>query len=322
MMEKTPGLESQIAGSLWGAVVGDALGVPAEFRSRQDLALNPIVTMTGNGTHHQPPGTWSDDSSLIFCTLESLLECNHLVAQDMAERFLRWLRRGYWTPYGEVFDLGIATRQALARFAEGRPVARCGGREEFDNGNGSLMRLIPVSLWVCNTTPEEAVASSHLASIITHAHPRSQMVCGFFTIIVRGLYQQLSPLDALKQAWSQAEALYSTDEEFHKEWPSLHQMHPDILPHMSEAEVPSSGYCVHTLEAAVWTLLHTTSFEECVLRAVNLGEDTDTTGCVAGALAGLVYGIEAVPAHWTRALARHEDVTEIISRFTERITRR
>nr|WP_256199276.1 ADP-ribosylglycohydrolase family protein [Verrucomicrobium spinosum] len=121
MMEKTPGLESQIAGSLWGAVVGDALGVPAEFRSRQDLAQNPIVTMTGNGTHHQPPGTWSDDSSLIFCTVESLLECNHLVAQDMAERFLRWLRRGYWTPYGEVFDLGIATRQALARFAEGAP---------------------------------------------------------------------------------------------------------------------------------------------------------------------------------------------------------
>ncbi|WP_082407929.1 ADP-ribosylglycohydrolase family protein [Verrucomicrobium spinosum] len=126
------------------------------------------------------------------------------------------------------------------------------------------------------------------------------MVCGFFTIIVRGLYQQLSPLEALKQAWSQAEALYSTDEEFHNEWPALHKMHPDILPHMSESEVPSSGYCVHTLEAAVWTLLHTTNFEECVLRAVNLGEDTDTTGCVAGALAGLTYGIEAVPAQWTR----------------------
>lgn len=315
-------MESQIAGSLWGAVVGDALGVPVEFRTRADLALNPVTTMQGPGTHHQPPGTWSDDSSLIFCTLESLLECNHLVAQDMAERFLRWLRRGYWTPYGEVFDLGIATRQALARFAEGRPLARCGGREEFDNGNGSLMRLIPVSIWVCQTTPEEAIASSHLASIITHAHPRSQMVCGFFTLMVRGLYQRLTPQKALQQAWEQAQALYSNEEEFQSEWPALHRMHPDILPQLTEPEVRSTGYCVHTLEASIWCLLHTLTFEQCVLRAVNLGEDTDTTGCVAGALAGLRYGLDQVPAQWAKALARQDDLIDIIGKFTERIARR
>jgi ADP-ribosylglycohydrolase len=322
MMEKTSWLESQISGSLWGAVIGDALGVPVEFRSREHLRDAPVREMTGPGTHQQPPGTWSDDSSLLFCTLESLLECNHLVAQDLADRFLRWLRRGYWTPYGEVFDVGIATRQALARFAEGRPPVRCGGREEFDNGNGSLMRMVPVSIWVWQLTPEEALQSSHLASTITHAHPRSQIVCGFFTLFVRGLLQGLAPQPALAVAWEQAAAAYLVDPDFQGEWPALQRLHPSVLPFLLEAEIHSTGYCVHTLEAAIWCLLHSTGFEECMLKAVNLGEDTDTVACVTGALAGLQYGIDAVPGRWATALARKEDVDAIIHKFTLRMTHR
>ncbi|HSJ04924.1 MAG: ADP-ribosylglycohydrolase family protein [Verrucomicrobium sp.] len=315
-------MESQISGALWGAVIGDALGVPVEFRSREELAANPVGEMRGHGTHQQPPGTWSDDSSLLLCTMESLLECNHLVAQDMAERFLRWLRRGYWTPYGEVFDLGIATRQALARFAEGRPPTRCGGKDEFDNGNGSLMRMLPVSLWMRGTTPEEAIAASHLASMITHAHPRSQLACGFYTLYVRGLLQELEPIPALRQTWQQAETLYANHEDFHQEWPQFKRLHPDVLPDLGEPEVKSTGYCIHTLESSIWCLIHTADFESCVLRAVNLGEDTDTTGCVAGGLAGLRYGLASVPGTWAGALARKEDVAEIIQNYTHRVMHR
>lgn len=322
MMEMRPLLESQIRGSLWGAVVGDALGVPVEFQPRQALVQSPVTAPLGGGTHGQPPGTWSDDASLIFCTIESLLECNHLVAKDMAERFLRWLRHGYWTPYGEVFDVGIATRQALARFAEGRPLSRCGGREEFDNGNGSLMRLLPVALWTCNTTPEEAIASAHLASTVTHAHPRSQMVCGYYTLLVRGLYQGLTPLKALQQAWHHAEVLYQNEEEFAPEWPHLRRLSPEILPALPEDQIQSSGYCIHTLEASIWCLLQTGDFQSCVLKAVNLGEDTDTTGSVTGALAGLVYGEETVPTAWMNGLARKEDITEIVSAFAQRLIHR
>lgn len=319
MMANSRWLESQITGALWGAVAGDALGVPVEFKSREHLQSAPVTDMQGYGSHDQPAGTWSDDSSLILCTMESLLECNGLDTKDMAGRFLRWLRNARWTPYGEVFDIGIATRQALARFAEGKPPERCGGREEFDNGNGSLMRILPVVLWFTHVSTRAALEATHQVSMITHAHPRSQMVCGFYTLLVRALIAYKTPREALEEAWWEAEAFYATHEEFQAEWPKLARMHPEILPSLPEDEIQSSGYCVHTLEASMWCLLHHDSYSAAVLHAVNLGEDTDTTGSVTGALAGLQFGFTALPETWLQTLARQDDLSTIIGKFSGRI---
>ena len=133
----------RILGALWGALVGDALGVPVEFLNRALLKSKPVTGMREFGTHQQPAGTWSDDSSLLLCTVESLVACQHLDGKDLGDRFVRWERDGHWTPRGAVFDIGVATSQALSRIAMGESPEEAGGADEYSNGNGSLMRIIP-----------------------------------------------------------------------------------------------------------------------------------------------------------------------------------
>jgi ADP-ribosylglycohydrolase len=319
MMGKDGRMKSQIMASLWGAATGDALGVPVEFRPRRELAADPVTGMRGQGMHKQPAGTWSDDTSMTLCTIESLLASDGVDTTDLAERFVRWLVEAHWTAHGAVFDIGIATRQALARFAEGRKPELCGGRQEYDNGNGSLMRMLPVSLWVRSGAIEEALGLVHRVSRITHAHPRSQMVCGFYSLLVWALLDGAAPLDALSQAWQQAEQEYKFHEDFESNWSYLQRLSPDVMPTLAEADIRSSGYCLHTIEASVWCLLRGADFSSTVLAAVNLGEDTDTTASVTGSLAGLHFGMDQVPVDWMEALARREDLETIFTQFTERL---
>lgn len=320
-MMKSRTLESQITGALWGAVVGDALGVPVEFMKREEIAANPVTGMRGHGTHDQPAGTWSDDSSLLICTAESLLSSNTLNTRDMATRFRRWLLDGHWTPHGQVFDLGIAVRQALARFCAGKPPERCGGREEFDNGNGSLMRILPASLWFLTAHSSSELDTVHRVSSITHAHPRAMMACGFFTLMVRALFAGKSPSEAHCSAWEQAQAYYTHHEDFMGEWPHFARLDPATLSNLPESEIRSSGYCIHTLETAIWCLLHAENFEQAVLRAVNFGEDTDTNGSVTGALAGLHFGYCSIPESWLEILARRQEIKALFQVFATRLRR-
>ncbi|MEO8353877.1 MAG: ADP-ribosylglycohydrolase family protein, partial [Chthoniobacteraceae bacterium] len=162
-------------GALWGSLVGDALGVPVEFLSREAVRKNPVHGMRGFGTHNQPPGTWSDDSSLLLCTVESLAHRGGFDATDLGQRFVRWESEGHWTPHGRVFDIGIATSQALSRLAMGTAPEQSGGSDEYSNGNGSLMRIAPIALWFDNLPPNDLAATVHRASALTHRHPRSQM---------------------------------------------------------------------------------------------------------------------------------------------------
>ena len=309
-------------GSLWGAIAGDALGVPVEFRSRAELCASPVTTMTGHGMHQQPMGTWSDDGSLLLCTLESLQECEAVDTLDMAERYHRWLVEGHWTAHGTVFDIGIATRQALARFSEGKRPEHCGGRQEYDNGNGSLMRMLPVSLWLRDAEVEEALEATHRVSRITHAHPRTLMVCGFYTLIVRALLEGAKPREALTDAWNRARQYYTGHEDFAGQWDHLQRLDPAVLPTLTEDQIRSTGYSIHTLEASIWCLLQEGICPEIILRAVNLGEDTDTTACVTGGLAGLCFGVEEVPATWIEVLARKDDLGPVFQGFASRLLSR
>ncbi|RBP44351.1 ADP-ribosylglycohydrolase [Roseimicrobium gellanilyticum] len=305
--------------SLWGAAVGDALGVPVEFRGRAELATSPVTGMQGYGTHDQPPGTWSDDTSLTLCTIESLLTCEEVDTRDMAERFHRWLVEGLWTAHGQVFDIGIATRQALARFSEGRKPELCGGRQEYDNGNGSLMRMLPVSLWVRDAGVEQALPLVHRVSRITHGHSRTQMVCGYYSLLVWALLEGATPAAALEQAWHQAEEEYKFHEDFEMNWPHLQRLSPSVLPRLEVRDIHSSGYCIHTIEAAVWCLLRGKDFSNTVSSAVNLGDDTDTTACVTGTLAGLHFGLEQIPATWIDQLARRQELDTLFTQFSARL---
>jgi len=162
---------NKILGGLFGLCIGDALGVPFESCSRDELKKNPVTTMVGYGVHNQPAGTWSDDSSLTFCLADSL--CQGFNLDDIAGKFCKWLYEGYWTPYGKTFGVGNTTRQAISRLTKGVNPEEAGGKSEYSNGNGSLMRILPLAYYLENAEAPKKFEIIHQLSSITHAHPRS-----------------------------------------------------------------------------------------------------------------------------------------------------
>jgi ADP-ribosylglycohydrolase len=302
--------KDRIFGGLWGSLVGDALGVPVEFRDRATVQANPVKDMREYGSHHQPRGTWSDDSSMILCTIDSLLNHEFSLA-DMGDRFVRWMNDGLWTAHGDVFDMGGTTATALLHIARGISADQAGGRSVESNGNGSLMRILPAVLRFAGEPIESSSSRLEKVSAITHGHARSRMACVFYGMMVRQLLLGRQSQEALDLARSEFSGLYERSAEF------SHFRHilEDDLVSLPEEEVVSTGYVLHTLHASLWCLLTTQTFQDCVLRAVNLGGDTDTTGCVAGGLAGVAYGINSIPSDWIHQLARRGDVDCLFHEF-------
>ncbi len=300
---------SRVLGGMIGLVVGDALGVPVEFESRETLKTDPVTRMRGHGTHNQPPGTWSDDSSLALVTLESLLSGYDL--GNICERFHRWLFRGYMTPHGKAFDVGHTTREAIFRYASGKVSPEdCGGTDEHNNGNGSIMRILPVSLYASRADEETLIARSCEVSRITHGHIRAQLCCAFYSLVVKAAMQGYDVRAARAYA-ARSLAPRLPDEERHR----FRRLTDGSVQDEPEERIQSSGYVLHTLEASIWCCSQYEGFEQSVLAAVNLGGDTDTTGSVTGGLAGVVHGIEQIPQSWIEALARRQDVWNLVEAF-------
>lgn len=310
---------------LIGLCVGDALGVPVEFQSRQNLTLNPVTTMMGYGTHNQPVGTWSDDSSLAFCLAESL--CKNYDLKDIGKLFVRWKEEEYMTPHGKVFDIGIATSQALQRFKNSNNPYISGGRSEEDNGNGSLMRILPIIFLVKDLPIEKRFQIVKDISSITHAHTRSVLGCFIYVeyalVLMKGeeKYKALSIMQETVNQFLNINAIASE-----KEMGLYNRiLQNDTIPYdcssidsYFEAEIFSSGYVIHTLEASIWCFLKTSSYTESVLKAVNLGKDTDTTGCVTGGLAGLYYGYENIPEDWKNVIAKRKEIENLAERLNRK----
>lgn len=304
----------QVVGGLVGAAVGDALGVPVEFRSREALERDPVTGMRGYGTHRQPPGTWSDDTSLMLCTAESLLARGGFDPADMGARFVRWMREAHWTPWGTVFDIGGTTRAAISRLARGGDPLLAGGAAESDNGNGSLMRILPIALWFAGAPTGELLERAHQASCLTHRHPRSQLACGIYCLTAAAIVRGLDPPSACQHATQEALAHYQGDP-WSAEIPHFQRVLSGEIASVPQASVRSGGYVVETLEASIWCVLHSGSFAEAVLKAVNLGGDTDTTATVTGGLAGIHYGVHAIPGEWRAQLARSDEVCRLATHF-------
>ena len=300
----------RIEGGILGSLVGDALGVPVEFSQRPERQSDPVMNMRSYGCWSQPPGTWSDDGALLLCTAESLLNGVDL---DLAGRnYLRWWQSGHFAARGEVFDIGVATERALLRISEGELAARAGGITELDNGNGALMRILPLALRFPSAAPAALIGLAGDFSAITHGHARSRLACGLLCLVAQGLARGETALDA----WRQAVACFNTAAIF----PAAEATYfsrvcsPDF-PNTGEDAINSTGYVIDTLEAALWSLLQGGSFSDITLRAVNLGGDTDTTGCVAGGLAGVLHGRSAIPAVWLKTLPQHEGLNALLPAF-------
>ena len=311
--------EDAVKSAMFGLVVGDALGVPVEFQSREEMDQDPVTGMRAFGTHHQPAGTWSDDSSMALCLLESLT--HGINYDDMMSRFIRWAEEGYMTAHNDVFDMGIATQQALAKYKWGTPPLECGGTGTYDNGNGSLMRILPMALYLHRTMgPEfprrpEACQIIHNASALTHAHLISLIACDIYCSVANELLcGRDSPAD-IQNGIAAAKEICSSLPDIAPQLAEFKRVDGNVLHSLPRAEIRGSGYVVHTLEAALWCLLHSDSYQTCVLEAVNLGEDTDTVGAVAGGLAGIQYGLGEIPTEWLDVIAKRAEIETLCQAF-------
>lgn len=301
--------KNQILGGIVGAIVGDALGVPVEFMSRKNLIECPVEDMREYGTHNQPKGTWSDDSSMILCTIDSLL--NDLDYQDLGERFCKWLEDGYWTPYGEVFDIGRTTFSSILLMQSGRAALESGMNGEYDNGNGSLMRILPLAFYLYDIEQEKRVDIVAKVSSLTHSNEISTFACYLYVEYAIGLLEGLSK----KQAYSKIQKIKG----YGCRWDAFRRIQNGDISTFRIEDIYSSGYVIHSLEAALWCFITTSSYKECVLKAVNLGDDTDSLACIAGGLAGIFYGLNKIPVEWINSIARKNDILKICDEFIDKI---
>ena len=299
---------------IMGVVVGDALGCPVQFESREEVARHPVTGMRGYGTFNLPEGSWTDDSSLTIALLESIRRVGEIDLGDIMENFMKWLYDGEFTPYGESYDIGRGTMQAINRYKKNRKAKKCGGDEEWNNGNGSLMRIMPACLY-CSVmessgmySDRDAIDVIHSVGGLTHAHIRSNIACGLYFFMAKYiLFREGSLQERIQEGLTQGFAFYESylaDKENLHYYDRLKDL--EAFKSLPADKIKSTGYVVDALEAAVWSLITTDSFDQALLKAVNLGDDTDTVGAIAGGLAGLYYGYDSIPEDWLSAIKRRE----------------
>jgi len=315
-MSATPSAQpEQIRSALFGLAVGDALGVPVETKSRSTLKRNPVTGMRGYGKYNQPSGTWSDDSSLAFCLADTLSEGVNL--KKIAQNFIRWESEGFWSARGTVFDVGIATTKAINRLKRGIKPELAGGKNEESNGNGSLMRILPMLFYIKDKPLKEQFELTRQVSSITHAHIHSVVACFYYLEFAQLLIKPMGKFEVyntLKQKF--IGDLDSLGVDLDELEPFDRLLIDDIIA-LDVDEIESGGYVVDTLESSIWCLLTTESYGSAVLKAVNLGGDTDTTAAVTGGLAGLLYGYNEIPKDWIEVLARKDDIADLCRRLSD-----
>lgn len=251
----------------------------------------------------------------MLCSLHSLL-LPRLDLADMGARFVRYVDEAYMTPHGSVFDIGGTTARSISRLKRGVSPPEAGGTEDRDNGNGSLMRIMPVALRFLGASDEEILDAAHKVSGLTHRHPRSQLACGYFCLLLRQLLAGHSPAIAYARTNQLAARLYQ-GAPWQDELSHFGRVLSGAVPGLSRDQISGGGYVVHTLEASIWCLLRHPCFDAAVFAAINLGDDTDTTACVTGALAGVALGLGAIPTAWRAAMARHDELADWFRRFAE-----
>ena len=306
---------------LMGLAVGDALGVPYERFTLEEMRREPCVGMRGGGAHRQPAGTWSDDTSMALCIADSL-GTKGVDPDDVMKKFSAWNNRCQYTATGAVFDVGTTCRRGIRNFDLGAPPELCGDYTENGNGNGGLMRTFPVALYACLQMDnlDDMLGLVHSYSALTHGHPVGLICCGLYALFIREWLsrgQGETALDVMERAIEKGRAHYAAMGGGFEEAINRTGLFfsAKALKAKTEEQLSTFGYVINTWNIAVWSLLNTDNYRDCVLKAVNLGGDADTNAAVAGSLAGFIYGCEDIPEEWLETLQNRQ----LIERFAYRL---
>jgi len=298
--------QNRFRGCLLGLAVGDAIGTTVEFKPRGSFA--PVTDMVGGGPFRLKPGQWTDDTSLALCLAESLIEKQGFDAQDQMERYVRWYREGHLSSTGRCFDIGNATSSALRRFEQtGEPFS--GSTDPHSAGNGSIMRLAPIPMFYHSET-DQAIRYAGESSRTTHGTQECVDACRLYALML------VKALDGK----SKEEILLGHDNTMllPRRFPAkVYDIAYGGYTTKIEAEIRGSGYVVESLEAALWCFHRTDTFRDAILRAVNLGDDADTTAAVCGQIAGAYYGESGIPASWLEKVYMRDEITEMADRLRE-----
>ncbi|MBC1604169.1 ADP-ribosylglycohydrolase family protein [Paenilisteria rocourtiae] len=306
-------ISKRLRPTLYGGIIGDAIGVPVEFMRRDTFFVND---MTGYGTYNQPPGTWSDDTSLTLCLIKNILENG--TTKELMDKFVAYGESGYCTPYGKMFDIGNTTVESIMKYRRGVSPHECGGTSEMDNGNGAIMRISPL-VFLLYTEPDfiKRVGVIKAYTEITHAHPRAIVGSIICIELLLGLYHDHSLQKSLQDIYQAFQENYRENHPYIREIVHFERIFSDDFFNIERSEILSGGYVVHTLEAAIWSFGNSSTFRDAIIKSVNLGADTDTVASITGSLAGMYFKMDEIPEGWLNQIAVKEEVDIIINAFDQ-----
>jgi len=290
-------IEEKFRGWLLGLAVGDALGAPYEFQAPGQFIASQV--MIGGGVHGNPPGCWTDDTSMALCLAESLIELDGFNAQNQLERYVRWWNEGHFSSTGKCFDIGGHTRKALTDFLETGITRR--RENEREAGDGTIMRLAPVPLFYARDSAKAMWMASE-SSYVTHGAKEAADACAYLTALIIGALNGVSKETLLSSCYCPVEGYWDEN----PVEPKIRMIMEGSFKEKSPPEIRGGFYVVESLEAALWAFWHGKNFHDGALMAVNLGEDADTTGAVYGQLAGAFYGEKGIPGDWKSKTVQHE----------------
>lgn len=303
-----------------GLALADAMGVPVEFINRQALSIKPVTDMIGYGTYNQPAGTFSDDTSLLLATMDGIIRNGGVINDEcyynIADNFASYFSFGSFTPKQKAFDIGNTTRNAIHAYMNGAEPWLAGGNNEFNKGNGALMRILPLAYFAEQNalSDEETLEYVSKISSITHRLPHCILGSYIYVNFARRLLQGYSKDKAYEDIASHDYSAF--DSETLSEYSRILK---GKIYEQPENEISSIGKTVDTLEAALWSFMGNDSYESSILQAINLGDDTDTVGCVTGGLSGIYYGLKSIRPSWVNGLLRKDYIESLCDMFDKSI---
>lgn len=308
---------SKIVSGIIGHAIGDAMGVPTEFCIREKLQNHPVTKMIGYGQHPVPAGCFSDDTSMELALIDSYINKGKFDYDDIMTNFYYWLHDAKFTATDKVFDAGRTCIQAIINYTKGLEPLESGLKGEDNNGNGSLMRILPVALYSYykKADEKEIIKLTNDISSLTHAHEISRLGCYIYVRYIMFLLDGYSKIEAYEKTQKLNYKSYSKE--------SLEKYSRILKENIKELpldDISSRGYVVDTLEASLWCLMVHDNFEDTILEAINLGNDTDTVAAITGSMAGIIYGIDSIPKEWLDTLIKKDYIMDLAKMFEKKLS--